>query len=134
MDVDLPLQEAWNFFMNPANWPKWEDQFESCFLEGDLRAGSKIKAKIKNKPIRILILITEVRPYHECKYLIKSLFFTQESLCTLQEMSPGKTRITLKMCIIGFFVPFMKTIFLKNMEKSYSKRLSVFAEITGRIC
>ncbi|MDP1608382.1 MAG: SRPBCC family protein [Chlamydiales bacterium] len=133
MEVDCSLQIAWDFFTNPSNWPKWEDRFDACVLDEELKAGSKIKVKFKNKPIQILILVAEVKPYHECKYLIKPPFFTQESLCTFQEISPEKTRITLKICIISFFVPFVKTILLKNVEKFYSKCARAFAEIAGKV-
>jgi len=133
MDVDLPLQKAWNFYTDPSNWPKWEDRFDACVLQGALRAGSQIKAKIKNKPIHIEIWVTEVRPYHECKCLVKSLFFTQESLCTFQEISPQKTRIILTICVVSFFTPFVKKIFHRNIEKTRAKRLSAFAEIARQI-
>src|SRR5690242_6760622 len=133
MDVDLPLQKAWNFYTDPSNWSKWEDRFDAFVLEGTLRTGSQIKAKIKNKPIHIEIWVTEVRPYQECKCLVKSLFFTQESLCTFQEVSPQKTRITLTICVISFFTPFMKKILLRNIEKNRSKCLSAFAEIAREI-
>ncbi len=133
MEVDLSLQKAWNFYTNPTNWLKWEDRFDAFVLEGILRTGSQIKAKIKNKPIHIEMLVTEVRPYHECKCLVKLLFFTQESACTFEELSPEKTRITLKLSVISFFTPFMKKTFLRNIEKTHSKRLSAFAEVAGQI-
>jgi hypothetical protein len=129
MEVNLSLRKVWDFYMNPINWPKWEDRFEACVVEEELKAGSKIKAKIKDKPIQILILVTELRPYHECKYLVKTLFFTQESLCVFQEISAEKTRITLKLCVISIFTPFVKSMFLKNIEKSRSKCLQVLADI-----
>ena len=133
MEVDLSLQKAWDFYTNPTNWLKWEDRFDAFVLEGSLRTGSQIKAKIKNKPIHIEMLVTEVRPYHECKCLVKSLFFTQESLCTFQEVSSQKTRITLTICVVSFFTPFMKKIFHRNIEKTRSKRLSAFAEIARQV-
>lgn len=133
MEVDLSLQKAWDFYTNPTNWLKWEDRFDAFISEGTLRTGSQIKAKIKNKPVYIKMLITEVIPYHECKYLVTALFFTQESLCTFEEISPQKTRITFTICIIGFLTPFMKKIFLRNIEKSRSKCLNAFAEITRQI-
>src|SRR5690349_8717961 len=111
MEVNLSLAEAWDFFVNPINWPKLDDRYDTCVLEGELKAGSKIKAKFKDKLAQVLILVTELRPYHECKYLTKSLFFTQESFCGFQEISTGKTRITLKVYIISIFTPFMKSIF-----------------------
>ena len=133
MEVDLSLQMAWDFFINPSNWPKWEERFETCVLEGEFKTGSKIKAKIKNKPIQISILVTEVRPYRECKCLVKSLFFTQESLCVFQEISPGKTGITLKLCVISFLAPFMKKFFLKHAENVHSKCLHALAEFAGKV-
>lgn len=133
IDVDLPLQKAWDFYTDPTNWLKWEDRFDAFVLDGALKTGSQIKAKIKNKPIHIQIFIAEVRPYHECKWLVKSLFFTQETACIFQELSPEKTRIILKLSVISFFTPFMKKFFLKNVEKNRSKRLSAFAERAGQI-
>lgn len=133
MEVDLPLQQAWDFYTNPANWIKWEDHFDAFILEETLRTGAQIKAKIKNKPLYIKILATEVRPYHECKYLAKLLFFTQESLCVFQQISPQKTRIISTTCVISFFVPFMKKNFLRRIEETRSKRLSAFAEVAGQI-
>ena len=133
MEVDLSLEKAWNFYTTPTNWLKWEDRFDAFVIEGTLRRGSQIKAKIKNKPIHIEILVTDVRPYHECKCFVKSLFFTQESLCTFQEISPQKTRITLTLRVVSFFTPFMKKIFLRNIEKTRSKCLNAFAEVARQI-
>ena len=61
MEVDLSLQKAWDFYTNLTNWLKWEDRFDAFVLEGTLRTGSQIKAKIKNKTIHIEMLGTEVR-------------------------------------------------------------------------
>jgi polyketide cyclase/dehydrase/lipid transport protein len=132
MEVDLPLQKAWNFFTDPSNWPKWENQFETCVLEGTLRAGAQIKAKIKNKPIRVVILVTEVRPYCECKYLLR-LFSFQESLFAFKSISPEKTRVTLKLYVFSLFTPFMKGTFITNMEKNRLNRLNLFAETTAEV-
>jgi polyketide cyclase/dehydrase/lipid transport protein len=129
MDVDLPLQQVWNFYLDPSNWPKWEDRLESCVLKGDLRVGAKIRAKVKDKPVQLLFFVTEIKPYHECKFLTKTPLATQESLCTFEELSPEKTRITLKICIISLLTPFMRAIFRKHTEKTYSKCFNVLAEI-----
>lgn len=129
MDVDLSLLKAWNFYTNPTNWLKWEDRFEAFLLEGTLKVGSQIKAKIKNKPNHIIFLITDLCLYKECTCLVKVLFFTQKCLCTFHEISPEKTRITLQINVSSFFTPFMKKIFLKNMENTHSKCLNAFAEI-----
>jgi hypothetical protein len=133
IEVDLSIQKAWDFYTDPNNWLKWEDRFDAITLVGSLRAGSQIKAKIKNKPIHILMLVAEVSPYRECKWLVKSLFFTQESLCTFQEISPQKTRITFTIYVVSFLTPFIKKILVKNIEENRSKRLSAFAEVAGQI-
>ncbi len=132
MDVDLPLQKAWNFYTDPTNWSKWEDRFESFELVGGLRAGAEIKAKVKNKCAQARILVTEVKSYQECKLSVKVVFFTQESMCIFQEISPEKTRITLKVCIISFLTPFMKSFFLRTAEKSRLKRSDAFKEFAGQ--
>lgn len=133
MEIDLSLEKAWNFYTNPTNWLKWEDRFDDFVLEGSLRTGSRIKGKIKNKQIHMEMLVTEVIPYHECKLLLKSLFFTQESACTFEELAPEKTRITLKLSVISFLTPFVKKIFVKNIERGRSKRLKAFAEIARQM-
>jgi hypothetical protein len=129
IDVDLPLQKAWDLLINPSNWPKWEEKLDACVYEGELKAGSKIKAKIKNKPAEVVILFAEVRQYQEYKYIIKSLFFTQESLCMFHEISSSKTRVIFKTSVISFFTPFMKKYFLKNLEQTRSKYLNFLSEI-----
>lgn len=133
MEVDLPLQKAWNFYTDPINWPKWEDQFDAFSLQGALKAGSQIKAKIKNKPIHIEIWVTEVRLYDEYKFLVKSLFFTQENSCVFREVSSQKTRLILSTSVVSFFTPFMKNIFLRNIEKTHSKCFIAFAETARQI-
>lgn len=133
MEVDMPLQKAWDFFTNPNNWPKWDDRLDICYFEGKLTTGSKVEVKIKNKPAKMMILVTDVRPYRECKSLVKVPFFTQESLCIFQEISADRTRITLKVCVISFFAPFLKKLLLKTMQKSYSQRLAAFEEITEKV-
>ena len=133
IEVDLSLQKAWDFYTNPTNWLKWEDRFDAVVFDGVLRTGSQIKLKIKNKPIHIDVRITEVRPYHEYKSLVKVLFFTQKSACTFEELSSERTRIILKVSVISFFTPFMKKFFLKNLEKYRSKCLIAFAEIARQI-
>ena len=57
IEVDLPLQIAWDFYMNPVNIPKWEDRFGACVLEEELKGGSRVRAKIKNKAEEILICL-----------------------------------------------------------------------------
>jgi hypothetical protein len=129
IEVNLSLQTAWNFHMSPNNWPKWMEEFESFDFEGVLKTGSNISAKVKNKPVRMLISVVEVIPYRECKCLIKTPLFTQEALSIYQEISSGTTRITLKFCIVSFLAPFMKTFFLKKAEKTHLKLVNAFAGV-----
>lgn len=133
MDVDLSLQKAWDFYTNPTNWLKWEEGYDAFILEGPLKPGSQIRGKIKNSPISIVTLVTEVKPYHEYKCLTKILFFNQESSTTFQEVSPQKTRINLKLYVVGLLVPFKKKIAAKALEENRSRRLSAFAELAAQI-
>lgn len=134
IEVNLPIQKAWTFYTNPTNWLKWEDQFDVVVFEGILKAGSQIKAKIKNRPLHIAILVTEVKPYEEFKSVVKHLLITQESGCSFQEISPERTRITLRFSVISFFLPFIKNTSFKKVEKTYSKCLNAFAEIAEPVC
>jgi hypothetical protein len=128
LEVDLPLHMAWDFFTDPSNWPKWEDRFDTCFLDGAFETGAKVTVKIKNTSVHMGILITEVKLHREYRVLIRTLFSRQESLSTFQEISPEKTRIILHSWVISLFTPFMKKFFIKTVEKSCSKILQAFAE------
>ncbi len=133
MEVDVPLQKAWDFYSNPSNWPKWDDRFGSCLLDGEFKTGSKVEIQIKNKLTSVMVLLTEVVACQECKSLVKVPFFTQESLCIFQQISPDRTRITLKVCVISFFAPLLKKLLFKTLQKSYSQRLAAFERITGKV-
>lgn len=126
--ADVPLQAAWNFICDPSNWHKWIDSFASIAFEGEVKTGSRIKMKIKDKKADVDFFITEVKPYCECKSLIKVIFFTQEASCSFQEVSPGRTQITMKTCVISLFAPFMKSFFLKKAEKADSKCIEALLE------
>lgn len=106
IEVNASIKDAWDFFTNPSHWPKREKRFDACFLIGDFKPGTPVKAKIKDKPIHIIILITEVKPYSEYRTLIQNLFFRQESLTIFEELSSRSTQITFQICVLGPFVLF----------------------------
>ena len=128
IEVNASIKDAWDFFTNPSHWPKWERRFDVCFLIGDFKPGTPIKAKIKDKPIHIIILITEVKPYSEYRALVQNLFFRQESLVIFKELSSGITQITFQVCVLGPFVPFLKSTLLKNAEQAQAKLIETFME------
>lgn len=132
IEIDAPLQPIWDFLTTPSNWPKWINQFDSCLLEGDFKTGAKVKAKIKDKEAYLSIFITEVKPYSEYKMLVKTLFFNQESLCEIQEISPERTLITQKTYVLSLLTPFMKSYFRKSAEKSNPKCLEVLSQAVRR--
>jgi hypothetical protein len=131
IEVDVPLQVAWDFCMNPSNWPKWEDRFDACAFEGTPKTGSKVKMKIKGKSVYLPVFFTEVKPYQECKLLVRVLFFTQQSSSMFQEISPEKVRITMHLHISSLFAPFMKSFFLRKLEKSNSKLIDALKEFSS---
>ncbi len=128
IEVNTSVKCAWDFCTNPSHWPKWDKCFEACFLVGDFKPGAHIKAKIKDKPIYITILITEVKPYSEYRILMKNLFARQESLVTFKELASGNTQIMPQNWVSSLFVPFLKSTLLKNVERVYAKWTEVFME------
>lgn len=131
LDVDFPIQKVWEFCLEPKNWPKWTEKFESCHCEGELKTGSTIRVKIKTRfpqDIYMPIFIKEIQPY-ECKMLLKVPFFAQENVCTLQEISLQKTRISVNTCVKSFFVPLMRSHFYKKIEKAKTKEFKRFLEV-----
>lgn len=133
IEVNASIKDTWDFCTNPNHLPKWEKRFDACFLEGDFKPGAQIKAKIKDKPFHIIILITEVKPYFEYRALVNNLFFRQESLAIFRRHSSRKTQMTLQTCVLSPFVPFLKSTFLKNAEQTYTKLTEAFTEHLGPI-
>ena len=129
IEVNIPIQKMWDIYINPSNWPKWVDQFDFCTFEGELKPGTIIKTKIKNRNVYIQIKMTKLKPYDECELLIKAPLFTQESSCFFQEISTERTLLIMKTSVISLLVPFLKSFFHKRLEYSNSKYLSVFSEI-----
>lgn len=129
MEVNIPVQKMWDIYINPSNWPKWVDQFDFCTFEDELKTGTVVKTKIKNRNAYIQIQMIKIKPHEECKFLIKVPLFTQESSCIFQEISTERTLLIMKTSVISLFVPFMKSFFHKRLEHSNSKYLRVFSEI-----
>lgn len=128
IEVEASIEEAWSFFANPSHWPKWEKRFDTCFLTGDFEPGAQVKAKIKDRPIHVGILITDVKPYSEYRALMGHLVLRQESLTTFKELFPGKTQVTFQVCALSPFVPFIKSVLLKNVEQVHVKVTEAFLE------
>lgn len=121
IEVNIPIRKIWEFQLNPNNWSKWMDQFDSFTYIGEIETGSIIKAKIKNRNQQISILFTDVKPVKEFSICMKSLLGYQESTCTNEEISAGKTRINITTKVKSLLVPFMKSSFKKKVEMQYSK-------------
>ena len=127
-EVDLPLQQVWNFYANPSNWPRWIDQLESC--EGELKIGSIIQGKIKNRSAYLPIKITDVEPFKTCTHLIKNLLFIQTSSISFQVTSSKKTTLTIKVSVVGLLVPFLKNSLTSRTEDSSVKSVEALLEFT----
>ncbi|MGC1879422.1 MAG: SRPBCC family protein [Rhabdochlamydiaceae bacterium] len=120
-EVDIPLQKVWDFCINPNHWPQWMDQLESCKMEGEFKAGSMVKAKIKNRTFHLPIFITDVKPFKSCALLMKGPLISQTSSCTLREISRDKTALIMKTSIVSILTPFIKRYFTKHMEAQMQK-------------
>jgi hypothetical protein len=81
-EIDAPIQKVWQICADPSNWPKWIDQLESCQFDGEIKAGSIIKCKVKTrfpKDIYIPIRIVDINPYREAISELKVPLMTQET-------------------------------------------------------
>jgi hypothetical protein len=128
IEVNMPLQEVWEFYMNPSNWSQWMDDFESCHFVQSPVKDSIVSAKIKNKEVFVHFLFTEIKPYQEAALRVSTLFFTQESLTLFQEISLEKTQLTFNTTVKSIFVPFLKSYFLKKCATQYLNCLRVFEQ------
>ena len=72
-EVDLPLEKVWEFCSNPANTPKWIDQFESCTWEGELKKGTVLQTKFKNRNLFLTTSVKEYNPYSEITIFHKNI-------------------------------------------------------------
>lgn len=132
LEVDLPLEKLWSFCTNPSNWPKNIDEFESCVLESPFQKGSVVKVKIKNKNAHVNLHILEVEPYRSYKTLTKIPFFSQESVTTFLEISPGRSKLTTKTCVNSFLTPFFRSYYRKKIEKQYDSFSKILIEMVNR--
>lgn len=128
IEVDIPLQVAWNFFIDPSHWPLYDDRMEAFVFDGDFKAGAQVKLQLKNKPNHIGILVTEVKPHREYRILIHSLLAKEEKLTSFEELTPKKTRVTFQIYVLSFLVPFMRSKFLKNVEQAQAKSTQALFE------
>ncbi len=127
-EVDIPMHNVWDFYSNPSNWPKWIDQFEYCGVDGELKNGSVIAVKIKDKNMYIPIVMKDIRHLDQYVIFIKAPFFAQESCFSLREVLPGRTCISIKSSVTSIFTPFIKPYFQKKAEYSDAKSLQALVE------
>jgi len=123
-EVDVPLQKAWDFYVQPSNWPKWIDEFESCQYEGELKTGELVKLKAKNKNIYVPVVVGELKPYKELSIFIKVPFFSQASFSAFEKISNEKTSITFKTTVNSIFTLFMKSYLSQKVENQYLNLLN----------
>ncbi len=128
VEVDLPLEKVWDFLENPANCSKWRDDIEFCHSAEPLQTGSIIKVKMKNHNVYASILITEYKPYSECKTRVKGSLGSQESSAIFQEISHDRTRLILKFNVKSFLTPFLRSYFLKKTRSQIEKTLRILHE------
>ncbi len=133
LEVDASVEEAWNFYADPSHWPKWDTKFDWCLLEGAFEPGAQIRAKVKNKPHTLPILVTDVRPHAEFKLLIKNLFCTQETLITFKTLGSGKTQIKTRLFLFSLLLPFMRSQLANEREACHGKSLPAFNEYLEQV-
>ncbi len=127
-EVNLPLKKIWSFAMNPHNWPKWIDTIDSCSFSSPLKAGSIVKAKIRNRSGYLSFMITEIEHEVESKILLRTVLGSQESSMNFQEVSRGRTSILHQTSISSILCPFFKSTFLKSGQNQHQKFLNAVLE------
>ena len=129
IEVDAPLQAVWDFYNTPNNWSKWLDELEPINFDGELKTGSQIKVTPKGKKSKFCFLVTDLKPRQEFKILLEAPLCAQETLSIFQEISPSRTRIHSKICVISILVPFIRSYLLKKSKNSYSKMETCLQQI-----
>lgn len=122
-DLNFPLHELWSFLVN-SNPTMIDERVESWSFDGEIKTGSIIKYKIKNRKQPLPIEITEFIPYHRISYDVMIPLFRQCCSIKLVRISPEKTSLRISGQLTSFFVPFMKTYCSKKFEESFSNFLT----------
>jgi|GEM_PF-3006922 len=106
---------VWEFYMNPENWPSWNERFDSFSITDELKSGTKIFGKVRGRKKSVLILATDVKPFSEFRYCIRGLGTTVESLTQFCEINSGTTTVTCTVYIHSIFFPFIRRKFEESL-------------------
>jgi hypothetical protein len=130
LEVNSSVQRVWDYCLDPTNWLKWNEKFESCHYDNALKEGSIIKIKIKSRvpDVYIAAHIKVLQPY-ECKIAFKIPFCNQDNHCIFQEISTTKTRISVVTSIKSLLTPFLKSYFYKKLEQAKTSNFKRFLEV-----
>lgn len=120
-EIDIPLQKFWEFCFDINNWPKWVDKAESCLHEGELKEGSIVKLKIKNRNLYINIHMVEFKPYKQYKMYSKlSFLFAEENSGTFQVNTENTTTLIFNTKFRSI-VPFLRGYLRRKIHRQYLK-------------
>lgn len=111
-------KNVWEFYMNPKNWPYWNEQFDSFTVTDELKSGTKIFGTLRGQKKSVLILATDVNPYSEFRYCIRGLGTTIESLTQFHEINGVTTTVICTVYIHSIFFPFIRRKFEKSLTQS----------------
>ncbi|MDN3507487.1 MAG: SRPBCC family protein [Simkaniaceae bacterium] len=116
-EVDVPIEEVWEFSSNCNNWISTNERIENFLIEGPFAAGAKVKVKIKGKDAFVTMWITEVIQNKVYKVLLDFSIYKIETSMSFERSGSDKTRITESTYVSGLIVPFMKSKLLKDLEE-----------------
>ena len=94
--------QVWNHSIDVANWPRWQEPYGTCCLEGGFISGGKVLVwDKKGNSLVPTIVITKVEPHHlyvmeEDIYIVKQLIAD-----SFEPLSEYKTKVTRCVKIIG---------------------------------
>ena len=130
MEVNLPLQKAWDLCSNPTHWTHWNDLFEH--FKGEPKAGSTILAKIKNRPATLPLQITDFVPLERFSVTHNSLHLSHTTSWRVQALSPEKTLILSESLFFGkFSAAVSKGTLLESLEVTLAQMLRFLTELSA---
>lgn len=117
VEINVPIKTVWSFLLDPVNWLIFGDSIESYSYEGEIKTGSVIMCKAKDKEIYIPLFMTNVNPYKETASQIKAFLISMKCTDKYEQISPEKTRIISVGTVKSIILPFAKSSLIKCMNE-----------------
>lgn len=133
IDIDKPLEDVFNFWVNPENNHLWQDGYvKTTLLEGvenEVGAKSEILLKHNNRDMQLIetVLSVDLPHYKEALYEHKHVSNTQKTI--FEAISDNKTRYITEVDYIkfnGILPKLMGKLFPSMFRKQSEKWMKQF--------